>query len=160
MAYIIVGIDTGKTAALACLDLDGTPIYMNVKPFADMRWFIDNMRKAGSPVVVASDKKKNNDTIAKIAAIFDAALYTPKEDISVSKKKEFAKAWKIKSMHERDALSAALIAYNHYSSKLKQAERISGESSKAEIDRIKAMVIKKHSVREAMEKRKAGRFVR
>lgn len=160
MIHIIVGIDTGKTAAIACLNLDGSPVYMAVKPFADMKWFIDNIRAAGSPAVIASDKKRNNNTVAKMASIFDAALYTPREDISVTRKKELAKLWKISNIHERDAFSAAIFAYNHYSSKLKQAERIAKGKTKSEIDLIKAMVIKKHSVKEAIDKKRAGRFVR
>jgi predicted RNase H-like nuclease (RuvC/YqgF family) len=160
MKHIIVGIDTGKTSAIACLGLDGGIVSLRVKPYADFRWYIDSIRAAGSPAVIASDKKRNNDTIAKLAAIFDAALYTPREDISVMKKKEFAKAWKVANLHERDALSAAIFAYNSYAGKLNQAERIAKGKSAEEIDRIKAMVIKKHSVNEAMEKRKAGRFER
>lgn len=160
MNHIIVGIDTGKTSAIACLDLEGRILSLAVQPFADMRWYVDNIRKSGSPAVIASDKKRNNDTIAKLAAIFDAALYTPREDISVMRKKEFAKTWKVANIHERDALSAAIFAYNSYAGKLKQAERIAKGSSQEEIDRIKALVIKKHSVSEAMENRFAGRFVR
>ena len=160
MRHIIVGIDTGKTSAVACVDLQGGVVSMHVRPFADMKWYVDCMRSAGSPVVIASDKKKNNDTIAKLAAIFDAALYTPREDISVARKKEFARALNVANIHERDALSAAIFAYNSYSSKLKQAERLAKGESADEINRIKAMVIKKHSIREAMEQRKAGRFVR
>jgi uncharacterized protein len=160
MNHTIVGIDTGKTSAVACLSLEGRIISLSARPYADFRWYIDTITKSGSPVVIASDKKKNNDTIAKIAAIFDAALYTPKEDISVMKKKEFARMLQVANIHERDALSAAIFAYNSYSAKLNQAGRIARGSTHDEIDRIKALVIKKHSVREAMEKRIAGRFVR
>jgi len=160
MNHTIVGIDTGKTSAVACLSLDGVIISLSAKPFAEFRWYIDTIAQAGSPVVIASDKKKNNDTVAKIAAIFDAALYTPKEDISVLKKKEFARMLHVANIHQRDALSAAIFAYNSYSSKLNQAERMAKGSDAGEIDRIKALVIKKHSVREAMDKKAAGRFVR
>lgn len=160
MNHIIVGIDTGKTSAIACLDLDGRIVRLAVKPFAEFKWYIDSIREAGSPAIIASDKKKNNDTVTKLAAIFDAALYTPKEDISVMRKKELARTLHVANIHERDALSAAIFAYNSYSSKLKQAERMARGSSKDEVDRIKAMVVKKHSVREAMEGKTAGRFVR
>lgn len=160
MNHIIVGIDTGKTAAIACLDLNGRVVSLSAKASADLKWFVDGIRNAGLPVVIASDKKRSNVTVAKLAAIFDAALYTPREDISVLKKKEIAKEWSIANMHERDALSAAISAYNKYSGKLNQVERMARENGEEEIDRIKALVIKKYSVKEAMDDKESGRFVR
>ncbi len=160
MNHLIVGIDTGKTGAIACLDLEGKPQKLVASTSPDLAWFVEKIRELGSPVVIASDKKKNNDTAAKLASIFDAALYTPREDISVERKKELARKWKIGNIHQRDALSAAVFAYNHYAPKLNQAGRITKGSVTSEVDRIKALVIKKHSISEAIERRESGRFVR
>lgn len=160
MSNLIVGIDTGKTAAIACIDLEGRPQCLLAATSPDLAWFVEKIRESGSPVVIASDKRRNNDTVAKLATIFDAAIYTPKEDISVERKKELARRWKVGNAHQRDALSAAVFAYNHYAPKLNQTERITRGSEVSEIDRVKALVIKKHSISEAIGRKEAGRFVR
>ncbi len=160
MNNVIVGIDTGKTSAIACVDLNGRAVYTATMRFANARWFVDSIKAAGLPVIIASDKKKANDAVTKLAAIFDAVLFTPKEDIKVRKKQEYSNLRKVKNVHERDALSAAMAAYKHYSNKLMQVERIAREGDAEDIDKIKGMVIKKYSINEALRNLKAGRFVR
>ncbi len=160
MDGIIVGIDTGKTSAIACVDLSGRLVCMRTARFADLRWFVDSLKEAGMPVIIASDKKKAGFLVSKLASIFDAALFLPREDISISKKKAYAKVAGASNLHERDALSAAMSAYHSHSNKLKQAERQARERSIEDIDHIKALVIKKHSVYEAINKKKTARFVR
>lgn len=155
MKHLIVGIDTGKTAALACLDLDGNVAKLATGRFMGLQWFVDTIKETGSPVMIACDKKRPDSLVEKLAAIFDAVLFVPQSDISVMKKKDLT-ARRFSNLHERDALAAAATAYNSYSSKLRQAERIAREQN-AEADRIKAMVIKKYSVYEAVTNRNAGR---
>ncbi len=154
-----MGIDTGKTAAVACLDLDGKVSKLATGRFAGLEWFVDTIREAGSPVIIAADKKSPDSLVEKLAAIFDAVLFLPQADISVMKKKELT-ARRFANLHERDALAAAATAYNAYAGKLRQAERIAKESN-AEPEGVKSMVIRKYSVDEAIKKREAGRrFVR
>lgn len=158
MRHVIVGIDPGKTSAIACIDLDGRVVLLASKRFAGLTWFVASARGAGSPVVIASDKKRPVDTVSKIAAIFDAVLFVPESDISVSKKKAVQREDEsVENLHQRDALTAARVAYNHYSNKLKQAERLAREKGSTEIDEVKAMVIRKYSVSEALTKKKTGR---
>lgn len=158
--HLIVGIDTGKTSAIACMDLNGRVVLLKTKRFANMAWFIESMTEVGTPVVIAGDKKRANALIAKMAAIFDAVLFTPKDDISVSVKKEYAYEGRIANLHERDALSAATTAYNAYANKLMQVEHLSREKGLHNVDDLKAAVIKKRSLHEAVTGKKTGRFVR
>ncbi|MCL5008658.1 MAG: DUF460 domain-containing protein [Candidatus Marsarchaeota archaeon] len=160
MKHIVVGVDTGKTCAVACVDLNGNIVSLKTKRFAGLNWIVQVVTEAGSPVVVASDKKHANTQLAKLAAIFDAALFTPKDDISVSRKKEFMLPKKAANLHERDALTAAMSAYNAYSSKLNQIEHLAREKGVDDIDGVKALVVKKHSFHEAVTGKKTGRFVR
>ncbi len=155
MRYVIAGIDTGKTAAVACVDLDGILVSANSGRFAGMQWFVDSLRSAGSPVIVASDKREPDKTVEKLASIFDAVLFTPESDISLERKRELA-AGSVANPHERDALSAALTAYNAYAAKLRHAAKIAGASD-APADRVKAMVIRKYSVHEAISGGRVGR---
>jgi len=67
-----------------------------------------------------------------------------------------AEQFGITNPHERDACSAAMKAYNAYSNKLKQAEHIA-KGTRAEMDSIKAKVIAKHSIEEAISKKEVHR---
>ncbi len=156
--YIIVGIDTGKTSAVVCLDLDGNVVHTCSMRSAGIGWLVESISKVGTPVVVATDKHHANETVLKLAAIFDAAVHSPEDDIFVKEKRKIAKDIGI-NVHERDALSAAIYAYNHYANKIRQAGKIATESG-ADIEKIKALVIKRHSVREAISGKKSGRFIR
>lgn len=159
MKHIIVGIDTGKTSAIACVDLSGAVSHLANERFADMAWFLRNIEFAGLPVVIAGDKTKPGELLVKIAAIFDAALYSPKEDIGV-RRKEIIGEDRTANVHERDALSAAISAYNNYANKLKQAEKLAKKGNVGDVDNIKALVIKKYSVYEAIKNKSPNRFVR
>ena len=155
MKHLIVGIDTGKTAAIACLDLDGNVARLATGRFAGLQWFVDTIKETGLPVMIACDKKRPDSLVGKLAAIFDAVLFVPQTDISVMKKKNLT-SHNFANLHERDALAAAATAYNAHAGKLRQAERIAKEKE-VEVDRVKAMVIKKYSVYEATTNRNAGR---
>ncbi len=160
MEHIIVGIDTGKTSAIACMDLHGSIKALSTAKSAGIPWLVEEIRKAGIPVVISGDKKKSQETVRKLASIFNCVLFAPKEDIKVKRKNEDALSHMAHSTHERDAISAAKAAYNRYSNKLNQAERLA-KLSNADPENIKAMVIKKYSVYEAVKNRKnVGRFVR
>ncbi|MEM3177713.1 MAG: DUF460 domain-containing protein [Candidatus Micrarchaeaceae archaeon] len=156
MSYIIVGIDPGKTAAIACLTLDGRVAYLDYGISVGTDWFVERINRVGTPIIVASDKKKVGKTISKISAIFGAVLYAPEADISVEKKKDASKGINLENIHERDALAAAKTAYNVYANKLRQADRIAKEKN-IEAEAIKAQVIKKSSIKEAVAGIRHGR---
>jgi uncharacterized protein len=149
MNHIIVGIDSGKRAAVACLDLSGKPVFIANGTFVGLEWFVDRIRTAGTPVIIASDKKKPNKLPAKLSAIFGAILFSAGYDISVQRKKEIARKYGISNLHERDAMSAAVAAYNSYKNKLNQAEVFAREHNIEDQDSLKTMVLKRYSMHEA-----------
>ncbi len=161
LKHLIVGIDAGKTAAVACIDLNGKVVKLATGRFVGLDWFVDVIKGAGQPVMVSGDKKRPTQLAEKISTAFDAVLFVPGSDISVEKKRNLLDV-KFDNLHERDALASAMMAYNAYSGKLRQAERQARESTTgADADLVKAMVIKKYSVDEVIGKRPAGRrFVR
>ncbi len=160
MRHIIVGIDTGKASSIAGVDLNGRVIGSITMKYVGIRWFVDKIKELGSPVIIATDKKRANQTVAKLAAIFDSVLFTPKYDISVEKKDTFLSNNNVSTLHERDALTAAITAYNAYSNKLNQIERMARKNNIEYIDEIKALVIKKSSFKEACLGIHNGRFIR
>lgn len=152
--HLIVGIDTGKTLAYACLDLNGDFIYAAHKASHGVGWLISDIEKRGVPSIVTCDREPN-DIVRKVAAAFHSRLLYPKRELSIAQKREITEPFGIRNPHERDACSAAVKAYNSYSNKLKQAERIAKGNS--EMDLIKAKIIQKHSIEEAISKKEAHR---
>ncbi|MCW6159650.1 MAG: DUF460 domain-containing protein [Candidatus Micrarchaeales archaeon] len=152
--HLIVGIDTGKTLAYACLDLSGNLVGSAHKASHGVGWLIDDVGKLGVPSVITCDREPN-DIVRKVAAAFNSRLVYPKKELSISQKRELTAPFGIRNPHERDACSAAIKAYNSYANKLKQAERIAKGNS--EIDLIKAKIIEKHSIEEAISKKEAHR---
>ncbi|MCL4371782.1 DUF460 domain-containing protein, partial [Candidatus Marsarchaeota archaeon] len=119
MAHIIVGVDTGKTVAIACLSLEGKMLLTAHMKNGGIQWLINEIRETGTPSVIASDKKDRGDTIRRVNSAFNAILFMPKSDISMAEKKSAARTATIKDQHERDAYVAAVKAYNYYANKLK-----------------------------------------
>lgn len=156
MKHIIAGIDTGKTSAIACLDLGGRLVLSQHKTFAGVEWLVSAIGEAGVPTIIACDKEPN-DVARKVCAAFNAKLYYPARDMGVEEKKGIAIGLGISNPHERDACAAAMKAYNSYANKLKQAERLARSMNVGDVDAIKAKVIGEHSISEAINGRKANR---
>ncbi len=140
LRYTIVGIDPGSTTAVAAVDLRGNLIDVRSKKSWSSGEVVEYISSLGKPVVVATDKSNPPEFVSKIRASFNAVLYTPKEDLSVEKKKGLTAKYRLINDHERDALAAALDAYNSYKSKLINVEKRlpAGMDS----DRVKAEVIR------------------
>ncbi len=155
--YLIAGIDTGKTAALAVLDLDGNVVHTASERHGGLEWFVKTINSRGTPVIVATDKAKADTTVSKIAAAFDSVLFTPNMDISVKRKNLIGSGAAVGSTHERDALSAATFAYNAYRNKLDQADRLARQSNFKDRQKLKAMVIRKYSIHDILTDTKSGR---
>lgn len=157
MRHLIVGIDTGNTSAVACIDLNGSVVKIATARHAGFDWFVDTIKSSGSPAIIAGDKKNPDDLVSKLSAIFGAVLFVPSTDISVAKKRIIAKG-SFSNLHERDAIAAARLAFNAYADKLRQTERLARRKN-AEAEEIKALVIKKYSVHEAIYNMKANRML-
>lgn len=153
--HIIVGIDGGKTAAIACIDLYGRPIRLFTGRYVGLSWFVDMIRDVGEPVIIASDKKKPDEIVKKLGAVFGAVVFSPQEDLTVEKKEELANR-AFENLHERDALAAAKAAYNAYANKLKQASKKAIEHG-IETDKAMTLVIERYSIHEAITGKKANR---
>ena len=76
--YIIVGIDPGKTSAIAAIDLDGRLLHSAHKTFAGVDWLTNEIRSVGIPVVIAGDNPEVNRVVRKINA---ARRYHPEQKV-------------------------------------------------------------------------------
>lgn len=154
--HLIVGIDTGKTMAFTCLALDGRLVASDHVASEGIDWMINAIGKVGIPSVIACDREPN-DIVRKVGSAFNAKIFYPSKELNIDDKKDMAAPFGITNPHERDACAAAVKAYNTYANKLKQAEHIARAQKIKEIDRIKAKVIEKYSIEEAISGRKANR---
>lgn len=154
--HLIVGVDPGKTSAIACLDLDGRLVFTEHKTHAGIAWIISAIESVGVPSVISCDREPD-DTVRKIGAAFNARLFYPKAQMTVDEKREMAKPFGITNQHERDACAAAVKAYRSYSNKLHQAGHTAKQKNVSDIDGIKAKVIGKYSIEEAINKKEANR---
>jgi uncharacterized protein len=155
--YIIAGIDPGKTCGIACLDLNGRLVITDHRLFGGSGWIVETLNRIGTPVIIASDKPTSSSAVKKINAFFNAKLFTPDREFKVEEKREAAKDNGIKDPHERDAYVAAIAAYRSYANKFKQIEHLAKSNSAVDLEKVKAKVVAKYSISEAINNRKANR---
>jgi predicted RNase H-like nuclease (RuvC/YqgF family) len=146
--YIIVGVDPGTTTAIAVLDLNGnlkSIVSSRVFSFADI---VEHISSSGDPLVIATDVTPTPMAVERIKRVFNAVLYTPARFISTEEKIYLAKRFGYANDHERDAIAAALLAFNSYKSKFTQIEKKAPAS--LNVEELKAMVVRGSSVDSAI----------
>ncbi len=153
---LIVGVDPGQVTGVAAVDLSGRLVFVTSRRGMDRQEVVEVITRHGVPLVVATDVKPAPDFVKKLAAALGAQLYEPPEPLSVEEKRELvakhARGLKLDS-HERDALAAALRAYNYYADKVKQIESaISKYGIDIDAERVIANVIRGVTVAEAVER--------
>jgi len=119
---VIVGIDPGTTTAAAVVSLDGDVLDVYSTRTADTAAVIEWLVERGRPVVVAADVEPMPETVEKFRRSFDAAGWEPAADLPVDEKLHRTREHGYDNDHERDALAAALFAFDAYEDRF---ERIS-----------------------------------
>lgn len=143
---LIVGIDPGTSVGLACLDIDGNVLKLMSARNLGVEDLITQIATAGKAVVVATDKTIAPPAVVKVSSILGARLFSPDFDLPVEKKRELASRAETTNGHERDALAAAVYAYNHFQNKIRRIER----QVLDELERTKARVLKGEKVSDIM----------
>jgi len=150
--FIIVGIDPGTTVGIACLDLYGAFIAAYSSKELSINGIIEKIMSYGYPAIIATDVTSLPQAVEKISASLDAKLYVPSTTITIREKNEITKMHPVNNAHERDALSAAIKAYQHYSSKFENIDARLREMGKEKFsENVKALVLKEYSVSKAIE---------
>ncbi len=112
--HVVVGIDPGTTTAVAVVGLDGEVLDVLSTRTADTAAVIEWIIERGRPVVVAADVTPMPETVEKIRRSFDAAGWEPDRDLPVDTKKHRTRTEGWDNDHERDALAAALHAFDDH----------------------------------------------
>lgn len=110
--HVLVGIDPGTTTAVAVVGLDGELLDATSTRTADTAAVIEWIVERGRPIIVAADVTPMPDTVEQIRRSFDAAGWTPPRDLPVDVKKHRTRQTAYDNDHERDAIAAALGAYD------------------------------------------------
>ncbi len=128
---VIVGIDPGTTTAVAVVGLDGTVHELYSSRTADTADVTEWIVEQGRPIIVAADVEPMPETVEKFRRSFDAAGWRPTTDLPVDEKLHRTREVSYENDHERDALAAALYAYDDHAD---QFERIA-EKTPPRLDR-------------------------
>ncbi len=152
---LICGIDPGETTGLAVLDLNGNVITIESKKNFGLTSIVEKIYEFGKPIIIATDVPKIPQFIEKLCSKTGAICYNPRHTISVMEKNELIRQLNIdvSNSHERDALTAALMAYRKYRNLFQKIDNIlSYMPLKLNSDEIKREVIQGKSIREAIRK--------
>ena len=122
---VIVGIDPGTTTAAAVVGLDGTVHALYSSRTGDTAEVTEWIVEQGRPIIVAADVEPMPETVEKFRRSFDAAGWRPTTDLPVDEKLHRTREASYANDHERDALAAALYAYDDHED---QFERIAAKT--------------------------------
>jgi hypothetical protein len=143
---VIAGIDPGTTIGLAILDLDGGLCEVCSSREFSVKDILSSLLKYPQVLVVASDVSPAPRLVEKISTSLSAVLYTPSRTLTVAEKKALVDsryARNYANSHERDAIAAALKAYNHFKSKLDNLDKRLRKKDLTALSReVKGMAIK------------------
>jgi predicted RNase H-like nuclease (RuvC/YqgF family) len=121
--HVLVGIDPGTTTAVAVVALDGEVLDVLSTRTADTAAVIEWIIERGRPIIVAADVEPMPETVEKIRRSFDAAGWVPERDLPVDTKKHRTRDAGYDNDHERDALAAALAAYDDHAEQFDRVAR-------------------------------------
>lgn len=142
--YLIVGLDPGTTTGIAAVDLDGNLVLLSSSRQMTMSDIVEELYRAGKPLIVASDVQQMPYSVEKIRRAFNAIPYTPKQSLSVEAKYDLTARFSYTNDHERDALSAALDAYRSLQNKFRNiAKRV---RPGVDLDEVRARVLRGQSL--------------
>ncbi|MDD5111381.1 MAG: DUF460 domain-containing protein [Candidatus Altiarchaeota archaeon] len=118
--HLIVGVDPGTTTGIAAITLDGKVLDVHSSRDTGVDQAVKYITKLGRPSIIASDVTPTPDFVLKIAASLGCAVFTLYEPLSVAEKNMITAGYPTEDLHTRDALAAALNAYNKYKNKLQK----------------------------------------
>ncbi|MFB6118864.1 DUF460 domain-containing protein [Halosegnis sp.] len=121
--HVLVGIDPGTTTAVALVDLDGTPLDVYSTRTDDTAAVTEWIIERGRPLLVAADVEPMPETVEQFRRSFDAAGWVPPTDLPVDEKKHRTRETTYDNDHERDALAAALSAFDAHADQFERIAR-------------------------------------
>jgi len=121
--HVLVGIDPGTTTAAAVVSLDGEVLDRYSSRTADTADVVEWLVERGRPVLVAADVTPMPETVEGFRRSFDAAGWTPESDLPVDEKLHRTRETAYDNDHERDAVAAALFAFDDHEDQFARVAR-------------------------------------
>lgn len=149
---VIVGIDPGTTIGIAVMDLNGRVLDVFSQRDMTKADIIQYLSDFGIPVAFCADVYPIPNLISKLAATFDAEIFSPRIELSKGDKRDLAKKTGVhfSNNHEIDAMAAVVKAFNTINSKMDKINGIK-ELNARQRDVVKALVIRGLTVADAIE---------
>lgn len=159
---IILGIDPGTTTGIAVLDLiTGKILYLGSKRECGISQIIRIASNYGKITCVAADVTPVPSTVEKVAKITGAKLKSPAVLATATTKREYLQEYQDLTVnyghlnsHERDALFAAIKAFNSLKEQLSKINRVVKESRVdllAKLPEIQRLVLAGNSISNAID---------
>ncbi len=151
---LIVGIDPGITTAYAVLDTKGNLLKLKSAKNLTLSALISELLGTeGKIVAVGSDVCYPPHYVQKFCSAFSAKLLRPKEDMKIGLKERMTAAFKTNDDHQRDALAAALFAFNELRPALQKVEsHLKHDGKEHRMNEVKELVIQGWNIAGALEK--------
>jgi hypothetical protein len=154
---VIVGVDPGTTTAIAVLDLEGDlQEVLSSRDFSqsDALSFLSRYKDVA---VVASDVNPAPRFVERLSISLNSVLFSPPQSMGVEEKRELVDQKfsrdSYDNPHERDALAAAIKAYNNYKKKLDQIDKKLEELNLSNIkEEVRRLVIGGVSIDKAVKR--------
>ncbi|GAB3042039.1 DUF460 domain-containing protein [Natronobiforma cellulositropha] len=121
--HVLVGIDPGTTTAVSIVGLDGEVLDVWSSRTSDTADVIEWIVERGRPVIVAADVTPMPETVEKFRRSFDAAGFTPERDVPIDEKQHRTREHPYDDDHQRDALAAALFAFDAHEDQFERITR-------------------------------------
>lgn len=125
---LIVGIDPGSTSAVAALNLDKELILLESAKEFPAEDIIFKLIQKGHTVLVGCDTESMPSLAEDIASSLGARKFSPEEDISRSRKRDLGSEGE--NSHEKDAIAAAVHAYNQHQRRIRKINREAGQNKR------------------------------
>ncbi|NHK30473.1 MAG: DUF460 domain-containing protein [Asgard group archaeon] len=156
---LIVGIDPGPNTGIAVLNFAGKMLLVDSLRSAARGDIIRKITLIGDPTIVAADVRPPPDFVVKIAKMLNTSIYYPDKLYSSDDKNQLVNDYtntseiKIKGAHKRDALFAAIKAYNKYQPIFERINKALIEPTEIPLrNKVKQLVVKDEmNIQEAIE---------
>ncbi|MEM2889304.1 MAG: DUF460 domain-containing protein [Candidatus Bathyarchaeia archaeon] len=158
MKHLIVGIDPGVTVGLAAITLNGKPVLIESKRSWSFSDLIKTISELGEATIVSSDVSPAPELLEQLSHKLNAVLFVPLFSMASIEKRQTAKEYaqnfefKIRNVHEADALAAAVKAYRHYQTRLEQTEeKLKRLGLDPLVDEVKSLVVRGYTIKRAVQ---------
>ncbi|MEA3254366.1 MAG: DUF460 domain-containing protein [Candidatus Altiarchaeota archaeon] len=146
--YLIAGIDPGTTEGIAALDFNGNTVDVLSSKDLGLDKTIRHLMSLGTVSMIATDVNPTPGFVSKLAAQLGSVVFTPQESLTVSEKIVMTRGYEISDSHQRDALAAALTAFNKFRNKFQKIDSLKLAGG----DNVKHLVLHGLSISRAQKK--------